>query len=50
LADDDETRHILIKHLETTAVFLRLAGVAETTGAVQHALECLEVDCTGKSQ
>ncbi|KAI6757561.1 hypothetical protein HG531_003386 [Fusarium graminearum] len=47
LADADETRHILIKHLETAAVFLRLARVAETAGAVEDALECLEVDCIG---
>lgn len=31
--------------METAAVFLRLARVAETAGAVQNTLECLKVDC-----
>jgi len=39
LADTNEACHVLIKHLETSAVFLRLAGVTEATRAVQDALE-----------
>lgn len=50
LADADETRHVLVEHLEATAVFLGLAGIAEAAGAVQDALEGLEIDCaTAKS-
>jgi hypothetical protein len=44
LADTDEARHVLVKHLETAAVFLGLAGVAEAARPVENALEGLEVD------
>jgi hypothetical protein len=44
LPDTDEARHVLVKHLEATAVFLWLAGVAETAGPVQYPLEHLEVN------
>jgi hypothetical protein len=44
LADADEACHVLIKHLETAAVLIGLARLAEPTGAVKDALECLEVD------
>lgn len=45
LPDADKARHILVKHLESTAVLLRLAWVAEASRAVQHALKSLKVDC-----
>ena len=35
LTDTDEASHVLVKDLETAAVLLRLAGVAETTSAVE---------------
>lgn len=35
LTDTDEASHVLVKDLETTAVLLRLTGVAETTSAVE---------------
>ena len=35
LADTNEASHVLVKDLETAAVLLRLAGVAETTSAVE---------------
>lgn len=44
LADSNETRQVLVKDLETTAVFLRLARVAETTGSVEDFGEGFEVD------
>lgn len=44
LADADEARHVLVEDLETAAVLLGLAWVAEAAGAVQHALEGLKVD------
>lgn len=44
LADSNETRQVLVKDLETTAVFLRLARVAETTGTVEDFGEGFEVD------
>lgn len=31
--------------METAAVLFRLAGVAESTGAVEHALEVVKIDC-----
>jgi hypothetical protein len=34
--------------LESAAVFLRLAGIAEAARAVQNTLECLEIDCIAK--
>lgn len=46
LADADEPRHVLVEDLETSAVLLGLAWVAEAAWAVQHALEGLEVDCS----
>lgn len=49
LADADEARHILVEDLEAAAVLLGLAGIAEATGAVQDALEALEVDYVEKS-
>jgi hypothetical protein len=45
LTDTDETCHILVENLEAAAVLFWLAGIAEATGAVQDALEGLEVDC-----
>lgn len=45
LANSDEARHVLVEDLEAAAVLVRLARVAEATGAVQDALESLEVDC-----
>ena len=44
LADTDEARHVLVKHLEAAAVFLGLAGVAEAARPVEDALERLKVD------
>lgn len=35
LTDTNEASHVLVKDLETAAVLLRLAGVAETTSAVE---------------
>ena len=45
LANADEPCELLVEHLETAAVLFRLAGVAESTRAVEHALEAVEVDC-----
>lgn len=45
LANTDEACHILIEDLESTAVLLGVAGVAEAAWSVQNALEGLEVDC-----
>jgi len=45
LANTDEARHILIEDLESTAVLLGVAGVAEAAWSVENALEGLEVDC-----
>ena len=45
LSHPNEPRHILIEHLETSTVLFRLAGIAETTGAVEDFLEGIEVDC-----
>ena len=45
LTNADEASHVLIKHLETAAVFLGLAWVTEAAWPVQDALEGLEVDC-----
>lgn len=45
LADADEARHVLVKHLEAAAVLFGLAGLTEAAGAVQDALERLKVDC-----
>ena len=48
LANTDKARHILIEDLETTAVLLGVAGVAEAAWSVENALEGLEVDCWEK--
>jgi hypothetical protein len=45
LTNTNKACHVLVKDLETTTVLLGLAGVAEAAGAVQNALEGLEVDC-----
>lgn len=50
LTDTDKTCHVLVEDLETTAVLLRLAGVAEAPGAVQYPLEGLEVDCRKRKE
>ena len=44
LADANVARHILVKDLETAAVLLRVAGVAEAAGPVQDTEKGLEVD------
>ena len=44
MADANETRQVLVKHLETAAVLLRLAGVAEAVWTVQDAGEGVVVD------
>jgi hypothetical protein len=44
LSNTDETRHILVEHLESTAVLFGLARIAETTWAVQDLEEGIEVD------
>lgn len=45
LAHANETCELLVEYLETAAVFFRLAGIAETAGAVENALEVVKVDC-----
>ena len=45
LTDTNKARHVLIEYLETPAVFLGFAGVAEAARPVEYALEGLEVDC-----
>ncbi len=45
LADADKSSHVLVEDLESAAIFLRLARVAEAAGAVQDALERLKVNC-----
>lgn len=49
LADADEACHVLVEDLESAAVLLGDAGVAEAAWPVQDALEGLEVDCQSKS-
>ena len=44
LPNADETRHILIKHLEPSAVFFRLARLAKTAGSVKDLRKRFEVD------
>jgi hypothetical protein len=44
LTNTDETRHILIKHLETATILLGLARITETTRAVEDLQEGIEVD------
>jgi hypothetical protein len=45
LSDANEAGHVLVENLESTAVFLRLARVAEAARSVQDAAEGVEVDC-----
>lgn len=45
LTDTNKARHILIEHLESATVFFGLAGLTETTGAVEDFEERVEVDC-----
>lgn len=45
LPDSDEARHILVKDLESTAVLVRFAGVAESARPVQDLGEGLKVNC-----
>lgn len=47
LTDANKARHVLVENLEPAAVLLRLARIAETAGAVENALEGLEVDWSG---
>lgn len=49
LSHTNEPRHILIKHLETTTILLRLTGIAETTRTVENLQEGIEIDCTETS-
>lgn len=44
LTDANKACHVLVEDLEAAAVLVGLAGVAEAAGAVEHALERLEVD------
>ena len=44
LSHADEARQVLIEHLEASAVFFRLAWVAEAAGSVEYAGEGVEVD------
>jgi hypothetical protein len=46
LANTNEARHVLVKHLEAAAVFFWLARVAEAAGAVEDFGERLEIDCS----
>jgi hypothetical protein len=46
LSHADEACEVLVEDLETPAVLFRLARVAEATGSVEDAAECIEVDCT----
>jgi hypothetical protein len=44
LSHANESRHILIKHLETATILLRLTGIPETTRTVEDLQEGIEVD------
>jgi hypothetical protein len=44
LSDADEAGHVLVEDLETAAVFLWLAWVAEATRSIQDAAEGVKVD------
>jgi sulfur relay (sulfurtransferase) DsrF/TusC family protein len=44
LSDTNKPSHILIKDLESTTVLLRLAGLTETTWAVEDFQEGVEVN------
>lgn len=44
LPHPDKPRHVLVKHLESTTVLLRIAGFAEAAGAVEDFEEGVEVD------
>ena len=44
LADANEARHVLVKHLEASAVLFGLAGVAEAARPIENLLEGLEVN------
>jgi hypothetical protein len=48
LTNANETRHVLVKDLEATAVFFWLARVAEAAWAVENLGECFEIDCKGR--
>lgn len=45
LTNANKASHVLVEDLETAAVFVRLAWIAEAAGTVEYALKCLEVDC-----
>lgn len=45
LPDTDKSCHVFVEYLESTAVFFWLAGLAETTGAVEDLQEGIEVNC-----
>jgi len=45
LPHSDEPCELFVEYLETAAVLFGLAGVAEAAGAVEDALEVVEVDC-----
>lgn len=44
LADAYETRHVFIKHLEPSAVFFRLARIAETARSIENFGERVEIN------
>lgn len=45
LAHANKSCELFVEYLEATAVLFGLARVAESTGAVEHALEVVKVDC-----
>jgi hypothetical protein len=49
LSNTNKARHILIEDLKSTTIFLRLAGLTETTWAVKDFEERVEVDCNNKN-
>lgn len=50
LSHTNKPRQVLVENLESLAVFLWLAGIAEATGAVQDLLEGLKVNCQSSCQ
>lgn len=49
LTDADKASHVLVEDLEAAAVLVGLAWVAEAAGAIEDALECLEVEVTANA-
>ena len=46
LTNPNKPRHILVEHLKTPAILLRLARVPEAAWSVEDLLEGVEVNCS----